>query len=44
MPLLVLALTGSGLVMGIVGAISTGADFVLGTIAGALADRGDRKG
>jgi MFS family permease len=43
MPLLVLALTGSGLVMGIVGAISTGADFVLATIAGALADRGDRK-
>jgi hypothetical protein len=27
MPLLVLALTGSGLIMGIVGAISTGADF-----------------
>ncbi|HEV2006820.1 MAG TPA: MFS transporter, partial [Candidatus Limnocylindrales bacterium] len=43
MPLLVLALTGSGLVMGIVGAISTGADFLLGAIAGALADRGDRK-
>jgi MFS family permease len=43
MPLLVLALTGSGLVMGIVGAISTGADFVLGAIAGAIADRGDRK-
>ena len=43
MPLLVLALTGSGLVMGIVGAISTAADFVMGTIAGALADRGDRK-
>ena len=43
MPLLVLALTGSGLAMGIVGAISTGADFVMGTIAGALADRGDRK-
>lgn len=43
MPLLVLALTGSGLVMGIVGAISTGADFLLGAIAGAFADRGDRK-
>jgi MFS family permease len=43
MPLLVLALTGSGLVMGIVGAVSTGADFVVGTVAGALADRGDRK-
>lgn len=43
MPLLVFALTGSGLVMGIVGAIETGADFVMGTIAGAMADRGDRK-
>ena len=42
-PLLVLALTGSGLVMGIVGAINTGADFLMGTIAGAMADRGDRK-
>jgi MFS family permease len=43
LPLLVLALTGSGLVMGIVGAINTSADFVIGTFAGALADRGDRK-
>jgi MFS family permease len=43
LPLLVLALTGSGLAMGIVGAISTGADFVMGTVAGAIADRGDRK-
>jgi MFS family permease len=43
MPLLVLALTGSGLVMGIVGAVNTGADFVMATIAGAMADRGDRK-
>lgn len=43
LPLLVLALTGSGLVMGIVLAINTGADFLMGTIAGALADRGDRK-
>jgi MFS family permease len=43
LPLLVLALTGSGLAMGIVGAVNTGADFVMGTIAGALADRGDRK-
>ena len=43
MPLLVLALTGSGLVMGVVGAINSGADFFMGTIAGALADRGDRK-
>jgi MFS family permease len=43
MPLLVLALTGSGLAMGIVLAINTGADFVMGSIAGAMADRGDRK-
>ena len=43
MPLLVFALTGSGLVMGIVGALETGADFLMGTIAGAMADRGDRK-
>jgi MFS family permease len=43
LPLLVLALTGSGVAMGIVGAVSTGADFLMGTIAGALADRGDRK-
>ena len=40
LPLLVLALTGSGLAMGIVGAVSTGADFVMGTIAGAIADLG----
>jgi MFS family permease len=43
MPLLVFALTGSGLVMGVVGAVETGADFIMGTIAGAMADRGDRK-
>lgn len=43
LPLLVLALTGSGLAMGIVGAVSTGADFLVGTLAGAIADRGDRK-
>ena len=43
LPLLVLALTGSGLAMGIVGAINAGADFFMGTVAGALADRGDRK-
>jgi MFS family permease len=43
LPLLVLALTGSGLVMGIIGALNAAADFVMGTIAGALADRGDRK-
>jgi MFS transporter, ENTS family, enterobactin (siderophore) exporter len=43
LPLLVFALTGSGLVMGIVGAVDHGADFVMGTFAGAMADRGDRK-
>jgi len=43
MPLLVLALTGSGLVMGAVTAINLGADFLMATIAGAMADRGDRK-
>jgi MFS family permease len=43
MPLLVLALTGSGLAMGIIGAVTSGADFVVGTVAGAFADRGDRK-
>jgi MFS family permease len=43
LPLLVLALTGSGLAMGTVLAINTGADFVFGTFAGAMADRGDRK-
>jgi ENTS family enterobactin (siderophore) exporter len=43
LPLLVLALTGSGLAMGTVMAINTGADFIVGTFAGAMADRGDRK-
>ena len=43
MPLLVLALTGSGVAMGIVGAVNAGADFVMAAFAGALADRGDRK-
>lgn len=43
LPLLVFALTGSGVAMGIVGAVNAGADFVVGTIAGALANRRDRK-
>ena len=43
LPLLVLALTGSGLAMGLVGAINTGADFGMAVFAGAMADRGDRK-
>lgn len=43
LPLLVLALTGSGLAMGIVGALQTLPDLVFGMVAGALADRSDRK-
>ena len=43
LPLLVLALTGSGFAMGIVGAIQTLPDLFLGMVAGALADRSDRK-
>jgi ENTS family enterobactin (siderophore) exporter len=43
LPLLVLALTGSGFAMGIVGALQTLPDLFLGMVAGALADRSDRK-
>ncbi len=43
LPLLVLALTGSGLAMGLVGALQTLPDLVFGMVAGALADRRDRK-
>ena len=43
LPLLVLALTGSGLWMGVVGALSTLPDLFFGMVAGALADRSDRK-
>jgi MFS transporter, ENTS family, enterobactin (siderophore) exporter len=43
LPLLVLALTGSGLAMGVVGALQTLPDLVFGMVAGALADRNDRK-
>ena len=43
LPLLVLALTGSGLAMGIVGALQTIPDLVFGMVAGALADRADRR-
>ncbi len=43
LPLLVLALTGSGLAMGIVGALQTLPDLVFGMVAGALADRHDRR-
>ena len=43
LPLLVLALTGSGLAMGVVSALQTLPDFSLGMVAGAMADRSDRK-
>ncbi len=43
LPLLVLALTGSGLAMGVVGAFQTLPDLVFGMVAGAFADRSDRK-
>ena len=43
MPLLVLALTGSGALMGIVGALQFLPDLLLGLPAGALADRWDRR-
>jgi ENTS family enterobactin (siderophore) exporter len=43
MPLFVLALTGSGALMGVVGALQLVPDLVLGLPAGALADRWDRR-
>ncbi len=43
LPLLVLALTGSGFAMGIVGALSTLPDLLIGLPAGAYADRWDRR-
>ncbi|MFH0751593.1 MAG: MFS transporter [Chloroflexota bacterium] len=43
LPILVLALTGSGLAMGIVGVLSTLPDLVIGLPAGAYADRWDRR-
>jgi MFS family permease len=43
MPLLVLFLTGSGALMGIVGALQLLPDLALGLVAGALADRWDRR-
>ena len=43
LPLLVLALTGSGVAMGVVATVQTLPDFVFGTLAGAMADRSDRK-
>jgi MFS transporter, ENTS family, enterobactin (siderophore) exporter len=43
LPLLVFALTGSGLAMGVVGALQSLPDLFFGMVAGALADRADRK-
>ena len=43
LPLLVFALTGSGAAMGLVGALQTLPDLFFGMVAGALADRSDRK-
>lgn len=43
LPLLVLALTGSGLMMGIVGALQMLPDLLFGMVAGALADRSDHR-
>jgi MFS family permease len=43
LPLLVLALTGSGLAMGIVGALQTLPDLFFGLVAGAIADRSNQK-
>ncbi len=43
LPLLVLALTGSGFAMGVVGALSTLPDLFVGLAAGAWADRWDRR-
>jgi MFS family permease len=43
LPLLVLALTGSGFAMGIVGVLSTLPDLLVGLLAGAYADRWDRR-
>ncbi len=43
LPLLVLYLTGSGFLMGIVGVLGSLPDLLLGLFAGALADRWDRR-
>lgn len=43
LPLLVLALTGSGVLMGVVGILQTLPDLVVGLVAGAYADRHDRR-
>lgn len=43
LPLIVVAITGSGVAMGIVGVLSTLPDLLFGLPAGALADRWDRR-
>jgi MFS family permease len=43
LPLLVLALTGSGLAMGVVGVLQTLPILLFGLVSGAIADRSDRK-
>ena len=43
LPLLVLALTGSGVAMGVVAALQALPDLLFAMVAGALADRSDRK-
>jgi len=43
LPLLVLALTGSGFAMGVVGTLQALPDLFLAMVAGAIADRSDRK-
>jgi hypothetical protein len=43
LPLLVLALTGSGLAMGILGALQMLPDLFIGMLAGVVADRADRR-
>ena len=43
LPILVLTLTGSGLAMGVVGVLQTIPHLVVGMLAGAVADRSDRR-
>jgi MFS family permease len=43
LPLLILALTGSGLAMGVVGVLQSIPDLLFGMVAGVLADRADRR-
>lgn len=43
LPILVLSLTGSGLAMGVVGVLQTVPHLIVGMLAGAFADRSDRR-